>query len=73
MMGHQHFKYLRITQYTYSVSLSGLVSVVSQAFFAVGVALLSLLAYAIQDDWRMFTQAVTFLGLPFVFQMHKLW
>ena len=40
---------------------------VSQAFFAVGVALLSLLAYVIQEDWRMFTQAVTLLGLPFVF------
>ena len=46
---------------------SGLVSVVSQAFFAVGVALLSLLAYFVQDDWRHLTQGATLLGIPFVF------
>ena len=45
----------------------GLVSVVSQAFFAVGVALLSLLAYFVQDDWRHLTQGATLLGIPFVF------
>ena len=45
----------------------GLVSVVSQAFFAVGVALLSLLAYFVQDDWRHLTQGATLLGVPFVF------
>ena len=40
---------------------------VSQAFFAVGVALLSLLAYFVQDDWRHLTQGATLLGVPFVF------
>ena len=40
---------------------------VSQAFFAVGVALLSLLAYFVQDDWRHLTQGATLLGIPFVF------
>ena len=50
-----------------SLSDAGLVSVASQAFFAVGVALFSLLAYGISNDWRTLTQAITALGLPFVF------
>jgi len=47
-------------------SKRGLVGVATQGFFAVGIALLSGLAMVTEGDWRRFTHAITFLGLPFV-------